>query len=87
MKPAYLGGVRGYQSAVYRPGMGWSGAEIRRHATHQPAVFKKSQSLHVCPLTVATRRRPGLKTKTAIVATVAAVAGLLALVLTGAAQL
>jgi hypothetical protein len=87
MKPAYLGGVRGYQSAVYRPGLGWSGADSHRHAGHQPAVFKRNQSLHVCPLTVAHRRRPGLKTKTAIIAIVAAVAGLLTLVLSGAAQL
>jgi hypothetical protein len=89
MKPAYLGGVRGYQSAVYRPGMGWTGFETNRHWGHQPAVFKKSESraMHVSPLAVATRRRPGLKTKTAIVASVMAIAGVLALVLTGVAQI
>lgn len=86
MKPAYLGGVRGYQSAVYRPGMGWTGYETHRHAVHQPAVFKKNEPLHVSPLAVATRRSPGLRTKTAIVASVATIAGLLALVFTGVAQ-
>ena len=86
MKPAYLGGVRGYQSAVYRPGMGWTGYETHRHAGHQPAVFKANRAPHVSPIAVATRRRPGLKTKTAIVASVATIAGLLALVFTGAAQ-
>jgi hypothetical protein len=87
MKPAYLGGVRGYQSAVYKPGTGWSGAESRRHSGHQPAVFRKSQPVRVSPMTVAFGRRPGLKTRTAIVATVVAVAGILALVLAGGAQL
>ena len=87
MKPAYLGGVRGYQSAVYRPGMGWTGYETHRHVGHQPAVFKKNATLHVSPLAVATRHRPGLKTKTAILASVATIAGVLALVFTGVAQL
>ncbi len=87
MKPVYLGGVRGHQSAVYRPGLGWSGTEGHRHIGRQPAVFKKSQMIRACPLTVAHRRRPGLKTKAAIVAIVVVVAGLLTLVLSGAAQL
>ncbi len=87
MKPVYLGGVRGYQSAVYRPGTGWSGSESHRHSGHQPAVYNKIRPAHACPLTVARRRRPGLKTKAAIVATVVALAGLLTLVFSGAAQL
>jgi hypothetical protein len=89
MKPAYLGGVRGYQSAVYRPGTGWTGYESHHYGGHQPAVFKKSQSraMHISPLAVATRRRPGVKTKTAIVASVVSIAGVLALVFTGVAQL
>ena len=86
MKPVYLGGVRGYQSAVYRPGMGWSCHENRRRTGRQPAVFKKNQSLYRCPVGVAARRRPGFKTKTAIVASLATVAGLLALVFSGATQ-
>lgn len=86
MKPTYLGGVRGYQSAVYRPGMGWTGYETHRHAGHQPAVFRKNQPLHVSPLAVATRRRPGFKTKTAIVASIATIASMLALIFTGIAQ-
>jgi hypothetical protein len=87
MKPVYLGGVRGYQSAVYRPGMGWSGSQSHGHGGHQPSVFKKNQALRACPITVSRRRRPGLKTKTAIVAIMVVVAGLLTLVFTGAAQL
>ena len=86
MKPVYLGGVRGYQSAVYRPGVGWSGGEIHRHHSRQPAVFKGNQSMHVSPLAVAYRRRPGLKTKTTILACMAVLAGLLTLVLSGVAQ-
>ncbi len=89
MKPTYLGGVRGYQSAVYRPGMGWTGTESHRHWGHQPAVFKKSQgrAMHISPLGVATRRRPGLKTKAAIIASVMTIAGVLALVFTGVTQI
>jgi hypothetical protein len=86
MKPAYLGGVRGYQSAVYRPGMGWSGTESRRHPGRQPAVFKKNQTVRVSPLAVAYQRRPGLKTRAAIVASVASIAGMLSLVLVASAQ-
>jgi hypothetical protein len=50
-------------------------------------VFRKDRALHVCPITVATRRRPGLKTKTAIVASIISIAGVLALVFTGVAQI
>jgi len=87
MKPAYLGGVRGYQSAIYRPGTGWSGAESHRHPSRQPAVFKRNQALHVCPLAVARRHRPGLVTKTAIVAVIAGLACFLTLVLSGVTQI
>ena len=54
---------------------------------HQPTVFKKTQSLHVCPVAVARRHRPGIVTRTAIVAVIAALAGFLTLVLSGVAQL
>lgn len=87
MKPAYLGGVRGYQSAVYRPGTGWSGAGSHGHIGRQPAVFRKKPSVSVSPLDVAYQRRPGLKMRAAILATVATVAGLLTLILAGGAQL
>lgn len=87
MKPAYLGGVRGYQSAVYRPGMGWSGATGHHHLRRQPAVFSRKQTLRVCPMAVARRRSPGLVTKTAIVAVMAGLACFLTLVLSGVAQL
>lgn len=87
MKPVYLGGVRGYQSAVYRPGSGWSVGESQWRPRRQPAVFRKSQALHVCPITVARRHRPGLRTKTLIVAVMAALVGFLTLVLSGVAQL
>lgn len=87
MKPAYLGGVRGYRSAIYRPGMGWSGGETHRHViSRQPAVFKKNRPVHLSPLTVAHQRRPGLKARAAIVAAVASVAGLLAIAFVGSAQ-
>lgn len=87
MKPVYLGGARGYQSSVYRPGAGWSGTDSHRHAGPRPAAIKKNQSVPACPLTVARQRRPGAKTKVAIIATMAAMAGLLTLVLSGGAQL
>jgi hypothetical protein len=87
MKPVYLGGVRGYQAAVYRPGSGWTVADNRGHAHHQPAVLRKSQTPRVCQLAVARRHRPGLITRTAIVAVMAALVGFLTLVLSGVAQL
>jgi len=87
MKPVYLGGVRGYQSAVYRPGVGWGGAETYAHPHHPPAILRKSQALHMCPVTVARRHRPGMVTRTAIIAVLFALAGFLTLVLSGVAQL
>lgn len=87
MKDTYLGGTRGYQSAVYRPGTGWSGTDRRRHFGRQPLAFKKDRHVCVCPLTVAHRRRPGLRTKTLIVSSVVTVAALLTVVLSGGARL
>jgi hypothetical protein len=87
MKPVYLGAVKGYQSAVYRPGVGWTSGGDYRRSGRQPALFKKSQSMYACPVSVVQRRRPGIKTKVAIVSVVAVVAALLALVLYGGVQL
>jgi len=42
--------------------------------------------MHVSPLAVAHRRGPGIRTKTAIVAVLVALAGVLTLVLSGAVQ-
>ncbi len=86
MKAAYLGGTRGYQAAVYRPGTGWSGCDEGRRFGRQPRAFKNEGRLHVCPLAMAYRRRPGLRTKTLIVTSVIAVAALLTMVLSGGAQ-
>jgi len=86
MKPVYLGGVRGYQSAVYRPGMGWSAAETHRHHGHRPPTLRANQPMRVSPLAVVHRRGPGVRTKTAIVAVLVALAGVLTLVLSGAVQ-
>jgi hypothetical protein len=87
MKAAYLGGLRGHQMAVYRPGTGWSGNNQGRRFGRQPQAFKNDGRLHVCPLTTTHRRRPGLRTKTLIVSTVLMVATLLAMVLSGGVQL
>ena len=86
MKPVYLGGVRGYQSVIYRPGQGWSGTQVHRHVGRQPAALKRRAAVPV-PLTVVSRRRPGLRTKTAIIASMAIVAAILTLVLSGVAHL
>ena len=87
MKAAYLGGLRGHQAAVYRPGAGWSGNDQVRRFGRQPRAFKNDGHLHVCPLTTTHRRRPGLRAKTLIVSAVLALATLLTMVLSGAAQL
>jgi hypothetical protein len=90
MKAAYLGGTRGHQAAVYRPGTGWSGSgegsgEGRRFR-RQPRAFKNDGRLQVYPVAMAYRRRPGLRTKTIIVTSVIAVAAVLTMVLSGGAQ-
>ena len=86
MKTAYLGGTRGHQAVVYRPGTGWSGSDQGRRFGRQPRAFKSDGRLRVCPLTTVDRRRPGLRTKALIVAAVLVVTTLLAMVLSGGAQ-
>ena len=87
MRAAYLGGTRGYQSAIYRPGTGWSGTARRPRLGRQPLALRRDRRAHLCPLAVAHRRRPGLKTKALIVSTVALLAALLTIVLSGGVQL
>lgn len=87
MKAAYLGGLRGHQAAIYRPGAGWSGNDQVRRFGRQPRAFKNDGHLHVCPLTTTHRRRPGLRTKTFIISMVVVIAALLTLVLDAGAQL
>jgi hypothetical protein len=86
MKVAYVGGTGGYRGAVYRPGTGWSGADRRRRFSFRPLAFKKERLVRVCPLTVVHRRRPGLRTRALVVTSVVAVATVLTVVLSGAAQ-
>jgi hypothetical protein len=86
MKPVYLGAVRGYQSPVYRPGMGWSTSDTGRQTSRGSAVFTGRKSAHVCPFAVVERRNTGLRTKAAIIAVLVAVAALLALLFGGIAQ-
>jgi hypothetical protein len=85
MKEGYLGGMRGYQSAFYRPGQGWSEYDHHRRFGLQPVAVKTGRHVRVAPLTVAYRRRPGLGTRTLIVSSVLVVGALLALVLSGGA--
>jgi hypothetical protein len=87
MRAGYLGGTRGYQSAVYRPGTGWTSNHRRLHLGLQPSASRRSRRMRVSPLAVARRRRPGLLTKAVIVSGVILVAALLTVVLAGMAQL
>ncbi|NLV72360.1 MAG: hypothetical protein GXY46_07110 [Actinobacteria bacterium] len=87
MKPVYVGGVRGYRSAIYRPGEGWSGDGIRRFTGLRLAAPGRNLASFPCPLTVSRQRRPGVKTKVAILAGMIAIAAMLALVFAGSAQL
>jgi hypothetical protein len=87
VKAAYLGGTRGYQSVIYRPGTGWTGTDRRPRFGRQPLARKQDRRAHLCPLAVAQRRRPGLRTKALIVSTAALVAALLTIALSGGAQL
>ncbi len=87
MKTGYLGGTRGYQSAFYRPGAGWTSSHRRIHVGLQPAAHTHARACQVSPLTVAHRRRPGLPTKAIIITGIILVAALLTVVLTGMASL
>lgn len=83
MKAAYLGGTRGHQSAMYRPGAGWSRIERRRKFGRNPLAAARGGAARVTPLSVAYRRRPGLLARALIVSTVVLVAVLMAMVLSG----
>jgi hypothetical protein len=87
MKAAYLGGTRGHQSAVYRPGTGWTGNNRRRHVGVQPLAPARDRRATANPVTVAYRRRPGVRTKIVILSCVAGVTGLMTLVFSGALQI
>jgi hypothetical protein len=82
MKAAYLGGTRGYQSAHYRPGAGWTATDRRRRYGRSRPVLAAGGA-HLTPLAVAHPRRPGLITKAFILVAVAAVASALTVVLGG----
>ena len=87
MKVAYLGGTRGYRSAVYRPGSGWTVTDRRLHSGRGLLPFKRNRYVTTCPLAVARRRRPGPRTKALIVSSIVVVGTVLAVVLTGASRL
>jgi hypothetical protein len=87
MKSAYLGGTRGYQSAIYRPGAGWTGRTGHWRVGRQPRVLGNRRRPVASPLVVAHKRRPGLATKMLILSTIMVVAAALALVLTGTVAL
>jgi hypothetical protein len=87
MKPVYLGAVRGQQSAFYRPGQGWTDGESQRLVGHRPTLYTRGRFSHACPVTVARRKGPGLVTKVIIIVVLAAMAAMLAIVLSGGAGL
>jgi hypothetical protein len=82
MKAAYLGGTRGYQSTLYRPGYGWSGTDRRRRFGRSRPVLAGG-SARLSPLAITHRRRPGILTKMVILTVVVAVSLALAVVLGG----
>jgi len=83
MKTGYLGGTRGYQSAFYRPGAGWTSNQRRIHVGLQPIAHTCAHACQISPLTVVHRRRPGLPTKAIMIAGIILVAALLRVVLSG----
>ncbi|MBN1628807.1 MAG: hypothetical protein JW990_03500 [Thermoleophilia bacterium] len=87
MKPVYLGTVRGHQAPVYRPGLGWSGADDgRRNGRRSPIFAGKAPSM-MYGYTLAESRRSGARTRVAVIAGVVIVVALLALVFGGAGRL
>lgn len=86
MKAAFVGGTRGYRSAVYRPGSGWTVTDRRSVSSRRLRVLKKDRYVSTCPLAVARRRHPGLRTKTLVVSGVIVVATVLTVVLSGGSR-
>lgn len=84
MKPTYMGGVRGYQSAIHRPGMGPGDPMSRRRLVHEPAVFKKSRAASAGSHDEVRRR--SFRTKAAFIASFATVAAVVAIAFVGSAQ-
>lgn len=83
MKAAYLGGTRGYQSAYYRPGSGWTGTDRRRRFGRSRTVLATGAGARIYPLATSRPRRPGLMTKAVILALVVAISLAMAVVLGG----
>ena len=80
MKAAYLGGTRGYQSAYYRPGSGWTGTDRRIRFGRTRPVLAMGIGARITPLAMARPRRAGLVTKAVILALVVAIALAMAVV-------
>jgi hypothetical protein len=87
MKAVYIGGVRGYQPAIYKPGMGWTTSSAGHRIDRGPAVFSHRTYVNACPLAVARRRRLGLRAALALLAFVLIIIALVALALKGGAWL
>ena len=85
MKAVYIGGVRGYQPAVYKPGMGWTTSSAGHRTARGPAVFSHRSYVNACPLAVARRRRLSLRASLGLLAFVLIVIALLAIALRGVA--
>ena len=83
MKAAYLGGTRGYQSAYYRPGSGWTETDRRRRHSRIRPVLATATGARITPLAMARPHRPGLMTKALILTLVVAIALAMAVVLGG----
>ena len=83
MKVGYLGRMRGYQTAVYRPGRGWTSRRSAIRFGRRSRAFYLDGTFKVAPLTVARRRQPGLGTHITIVASVIVAALLVGLSLGG----
>ena len=83
MKAAYLGGTRGYQSAYYRPGSGWTETARRRRCGRVRPVLATANGARITPLAMARPHRPGLVTKAVILTLIVAIALAMAVVLGG----
>jgi hypothetical protein len=83
MKISYLGGMRGYQTAIYRPGSGWTSRRGTVRFGRRPRAFHLDGLSFLAPITVARRRQPGLATRITIVASVITAAVLVGLSLGG----
>jgi hypothetical protein len=83
MNTVQVGGITGRQSAAYRPGTGWSAGSGYSRSVRGPVMLSRGLRRNLGLVTVARRRRLGLRVTLGLVALTVTVASALVLALRG----